>query len=82
MNGNGPTRIEQFNQAIRGIVVLAFTGAICYGFVVSKVISTETVVVIASVVYTWWFKSRDDEKKDAAAKAAAVSPTPSSGVKP
>ena len=58
-----PGRIEQFNQAIRGIVVLAFTAAICYGFVVSKVIATETVVVIASVVYTWWFKSRDEEKK-------------------
>lgn len=57
------TRVEQFNSLIRGIVVLAFTYAICHGFIVSKVLSTETMVVMSTVVFTWWFKSRDDEKK-------------------
>ena len=74
MNGNGPTRIEQFNQAVRGIVVIAFTAAICYGFVVSKVLSTETMVVLANTVFIWWFKSRDDEKRTAE-KPSAPAPT-------
>ena len=76
-NGNGaPGRMDQFNQAIRGIVVLAFTFGIVYGFTVSKVLSTETFVVMGSIVFTWWFKSRDDEKKDAAVKAAAPGEAP------
>ena len=57
------TRVDAFNALIRGFVVLAFTAAICYGFVVSKVLSTETMVVLANTVFIWWFKSRDDEKK-------------------
>ena len=68
----GDSRIEQVNQLVRAIVVLAFTGGIVYGFVVSKVVSTESFLVIGSVVFTWWFKSRDDEKKRA--NGAASSP--------
>ena len=77
MDGNGATRVEQFNQLVRGMVVLALTGGLIYGFVWSKVVSTETFTVIASFVFTWWFKSRDDEKKaDVTAKAAAPPPAP------
>lgn len=57
------TRVEQFNSLIRGLVVLMFTATICYGFVVTKVVSTETMAVMGSVVFTWWFSKRDDEKK-------------------
>jgi hypothetical protein len=67
------TRVEAFNALIRGMVVLVFTLTIAYGFVVSKVLSTETMVILANTVFIWWFKSRDDEKKTADAKPAPVS---------
>jgi hypothetical protein len=71
VNGNGgTTRIEQFNQLIRGIVVLALVFGMIYGFIWSKVVSTESFMIVAILVFNWWFKSRDDEKKDAVVKAA------------
>jgi hypothetical protein len=79
-NGSAPadevksTVIEQINQLVRAFVVVAFTLTICYGFVVSKVLSTETMVILANTVFIWWFKSRDDDKKTADAK-----PAPSGG---
>ena len=76
MNGACVSRTEKFNQLIRGVVVLAFTFGIVYGFVVSKVLSTETFVVMASIVFTWWFKSRDDEKKKDAVVDAPLNPSP------
>ena len=78
-NGNGHTRTEKFNQVIRGVVVLVLTGGLTYGFVVSKVVSTETFAVIASVVFTWWFKSRDDKDAD---KAPPKAPEPALEVRP
>ena len=73
-NGNGHTRTEQFNQIIRGVVVLVLTLGLTFGFIVSKVVSTETFAVIASVVFTWWFKSRDE--KEPAEKAQTKAPEP------
>ena len=75
MNGNGPTRIEQFNQLVRAIVVLMLTGGFLYGFTVSKVVNTESFAIVLGIAVTWWFKSRDDEKK-VAEKPAAPTPAP------
>lgn len=58
-----PTRIEQFNQAVRAVVLLALTGGFIYGFIVSKVVSTESFAIVFGIALTWWFKSRDEEKK-------------------
>ena len=57
---SGETRIDKFNQLVRGAIVLMFTSTICYGFVVSKVVSTETMAVMASAAFAWWFS---DPKK-------------------
>ena len=57
------TRVEQFNQLVRAIVVLALTFGVLHGFIYSKVVSTESFLIIAIMVFTWWFKSRDEEKK-------------------
>lgn len=74
-NGSQTTRVEQLNQLVRAVVVLAFTFGVVYGFVGSKVVSTESFLVIGSVVFTWWFKSRDEVK--------SVGPAgPSTGVAP
>jgi hypothetical protein len=55
-NGVAPTtRIEQFNQAVRSVVTLAFAAGILYGFTVSKLISAEVFVPMAGGVITWWF---------------------------
>ena len=75
MNGDAPiSRTERFNQLVRAIVVLAFTFGVVYGFVVSKVVSTESFLVIGSVVFTWWFKSRDEKGEGPKANGA---PAPS-----
>lgn len=71
------TRPEQFNQIIRGAVVLMLVAGFIYGFIVTKVVSTESFAIVLGIALTWWFKSRDDEKKDAAAKAnGAPKPEP------
>ena len=75
------TRVEAFNQLVRGFVVIALTLGLLYGFCITKVLSTETFVVISSVVYTWWFKSRDDERKEEKKAANGATPIPAE-VKP
>lgn len=76
-NGSNESRTEKFNQAIRGVVVLSLTFGLIYGFIITKVVSTETFVVIASVVFTWWFKSRDEKQlADTALAKVATPPTP------
>lgn len=74
MDDGAVGRVEKFNQAIRGVVVLLFTGTICYGFVVSKVVSTETMAVMASTAFTWWFSNKKDEEKKPPAKNGATPP--------
>lgn len=65
MNGDEGTprdsRIEQFNQSVRALVVLLLVGGMVYGFIVSKVVSTESFLIVASTAITWWFKSRDEK---------------------
>ena len=71
MNGS---RIEQFNQLVRGIVVLLLVGGFIYGFVVSKVVNTESFAIVLGVAMTWWFSSRDKKQADDATKSAAQPP--------
>ncbi len=83
MNGNGgdtsaPTRTEQLNQIARTGVLVMLTLGFLYGFVVSKVVSTESFAVVYGSVLAWWFaqgnrKQQADEVKDAV-KAAAAAP--------
>lgn len=73
VDGLAPTTAtEKFNQLVRAIVVLALVAGLIYGFVVTKVVSTESFLIVASIAITWWFKN-EDEKKKADVKA---SPTP------
>lgn len=72
---NGDSRIEQFNQAVRAVVVLALVAGLIYGFVVSKVVNTESFLIIANTAFIWWFKSRD-EKNATGARTPPAAPTP------
>lgn len=66
-----PTRapwLDVFNQGVRGFVVILMTAGFLYGFVVSKVVSTESFAVVYGSVLAWWFASgkRSDDAKNAA----------------
>lgn len=54
--------MEKFNQVVRAFPLVVLTLAAAWGFVVSKVISTESVLIILSMVYNFWFKA-DEEKR-------------------
>lgn len=67
------TATEKFNQLVRAIVVLALVAGFIYGFVVSKVVSTESFAIVLGMAITWWFKNEDEKKK------ADVKTTPTPG---
>lgn len=51
------TRVESFNALVRGLVTLALTGTLCWGFIV-KIIGAEAFVTVVSGVIAFWFASR------------------------
>lgn len=73
VDGLAPTTAtEKFNQLVRGAVVLILVLGFVYGFIITKVVSTESFAIVLGIALTWWFKSRDEEKKP----DAKPSPTP------
>lgn len=80
LSGDGalaPTpRTESFNQIVRGAVVLALVGGMIYGFVVSKVVSTESFLIVANTALVWWFRSRDEARPALPAKPTTPGGTP------
>lgn len=52
-----PTRVEQFNQAIRGAVTIALCLGFLYGFWAAK-ISGEVFTAVFSGVIGFWFATR------------------------
>lgn len=65
---NTDSRVEQFNQIIRGLCVLllvsAFVAAFLYGAWTGKpVVSAEAFVGALMFAMQWWFKSRDEQKQ-------------------
>jgi len=68
--------MEKVNQAIRAFPLVVFTLVLAYGFVVSKVISTESMLVIAVSVFNYWYNSdqrkRQSEEMKEAVKAAVA----------
>lgn len=89
MNGDAPVStsekapwLDVFNQGVRGFVVVLMTAGFLYGFVVSKVVSTESFAVVYGSVLAWWFASgkRSDDAKNAAVTATPPPPvTPPPG---
>jgi hypothetical protein len=53
-----PTRIEQFNAAVRGVVTLVLIAGFVWGFIVEKVSGEVFSTVVAGVI-GYWFASRD-----------------------
>lgn len=47
---------------VRAIISIAMAGGILYGFIVSKITSTDFLIT-AAVAVGWWYLSRDKEKK-------------------
>ena len=82
------TRIEQFNQLLRGLTLLAFVGAFIYGFLVSKLVGSEAFLAMFGIVITWYFKSRDEQQQRADLKSGGgptngtTTPTPIPGPEP
>lgn len=75
MNGDAPAvtppvATDPFNQWVRGGVVAILTIGFFYGFVITKVVSTESFAVMYGVVLGYWFGSG---KRTDDAKAAAIS---------
>lgn len=66
--GAPPTRIDQLNASIRGIIVIAMTGAFIVGFL-RGLVGAEAFLTIFGAVIAWWFRSRDEEKRVAASAA-------------
>lgn len=64
MGEGGETRTEKFNQLVRAIVVLSLVGGFLYGFIVSKVVNTESFSLVLGIAITWWFKSRDEQQQE------------------
>lgn len=69
------TNTEKFNQLIRGVVVLLLTIGFIYGFVISKVVSTESFAIVMGIAMTWWFKSSDAKDEAARSKPAPTGAT-------
>jgi hypothetical protein len=74
-----PNRIEKFNQLVRAIIVLVLVGGMTYGFIVSKVVSTESYLIVVSIALTWWFKSRDEKNGEKLAPSKPEAPPPPAG---
>lgn len=80
-NGQATDRIEKFNQTVRAAVVILLALGFVYGFIVSRVVSTESYAITFGIALTWWFASRDkkqdaDEKAALAKAATSTAPTP------
>ena len=72
MNGDAPiTRIEQFNQAVRGIVTLSFVAAFIF-MAISKFDIPEAMMIIVTNVITFWFAR---EQKTTSAKSPTDGPS-------
>lgn len=52
------SRIDKFNNLVRGLVTLGLAYGFIYGFVVSKVVSVDAYIGIFGAVVAWWFASR------------------------
>ena len=71
-------RVEKFNQLVRAAVVIMLAAGFMYGFIVSKVVSTESYAITFGIAMTWWFASRDKKQSDDA-MAAQVKPPAANG---
>ena len=70
------TRVESFNNAIRGFITSALTLVFCYLALIEKV-SSEVFTSAFITVLVWWFASRDKDKAtEAAARTNGASPSP------
>jgi len=56
--------------------VLLLIGGMTYGFIVSKVVSTESFLIVVSIAMTWWFKSRDEKGTPLAKPVTPATPSP------
>ena len=70
------TRIEQFNQLVRALIVLLLTGGFLWGFIITKVVNTESFSIVLGLAITWWFKSRDDEHRAGKTNGPPAAPIP------
>ena len=66
-----PTKIEQFNQMVRGLVTLGLVAAFLF-MCIRGISVPEAMLTILSVVITFWFTSRARMASVAAGVAAAV----------
>lgn len=66
MEMEAPTRVDKFNQTIRGVILLMLAGAFVYAFVVLKdVVSVAEFVIVLTIAMNWWFTKPEDKKAPA-----------------
>lgn len=74
---------ERANGAVRALVTLIFAGALVWGYIVSKIVSTDAFVGIAGMVIAWWFRARDEDRQQKAITETVEATTRAAqGVKP
>jgi hypothetical protein len=82
----GESKPDQYEQIVRGSVVVLLTLGFLYGFVWSRVVSTESFAIVLGVAVTWLFKSKDQQQqaKDTkdAVRAATTAPAPTAPAPP
>lgn len=76
-----PSRVEQFNSAIRGAVTLILCLGFVAGFLLLKLIDTQVYAQIFGMVVAFWFASRGQSSPPPPTPPPAT-PEPAKGVTP